>query len=140
MDSDYIQELFAAFGAVSVRRLFGGAGLYADGIMFGLVSRGEIYLKADDVTAPRFEAEGCGPFEYGTRTGRRAIASFRKLPERLYDDADELADWAREALAVARRNAADRSGKGSSRAKEPATRKSRPKKPGTKTPRRRAPA
>ena len=103
MDPDSIQELFAAFGPVSVRRLFGGAGLYADGVMFGLVSRGEIFLKADDEMVPRFEAEGCGPFEYGTKTGRRAIASFRKLPERLYDDADELADWARQALAAARR-------------------------------------
>lgn len=106
MDPDHIHELFAGLGAVSVRRMFGGAGLYAEGIMFGLVSGGEIYLKADAETVPRFEAEGCGPFEYGTKTGRRAIASFRKLPERLYDDADELAEWARDAIHAARRSGA----------------------------------
>jgi DNA transformation protein len=143
LDPDHIHELFVGFGTVAVRRMFGGVGLYAGGIMFGLVAGGEIYLKADDETAPRFEAEGCGPFEYGTKTGRRTIASFRKLPERLYDDADELADWAREALAVARRKAADRAGKHSSRDDEPApekpaAKKSRIKKPGTKTLRRRA--
>ena len=104
MDPDYIHELFAGFGVVAVRRMFGGAGLYAHGVMFGLISSGEIYLKADAETVPCFEAEGCGPFEYGTKTGRRAIASFRKLPERLYDDADELADWARGALGAARRS------------------------------------
>ncbi|HZD91745.1 MAG TPA: TfoX/Sxy family protein [Pseudolabrys sp.] len=104
MDADFIRELFARFGAVEIRRLFGGAGLYADGIMFGLLSSGEIYLKSDDMTAPRFAAEGCGPFEYATKTGRHAIASFRKMPDRLYDDADELAEWARDALGAARRN------------------------------------
>jgi DNA transformation protein and related proteins len=105
MDPDFLRDLFADFGTVEVRRLFGGAGLFADGVMFGLVSGGQIYLKADPETAPRFEAEGCGPFEYGTKTGKRAIASFRRLPDRLYDDAEELAQWARAALAVARKNA-----------------------------------
>ena len=108
MDPDFIQELFAAFGPVSVRRLFGGAGIYADGVLIGAVFRDEVYLKADAETAPRFDAEGCGTFEYATKTGTRAIASFRKLPERLYDDADELADWARQALGVARRKAASK--------------------------------
>ena len=137
MDADFIHELFAGFGTVEVRRLFGGVGLFADGLMFGLVSRGEIYLKADEETAPRFEAEGCGPFEYGIRTGRRAIASFRKLPERLYDDADELAQWARDALAVARRKGAARPGKRPPRAKRPATKKTGTTKTGIKKPRRR---
>ncbi len=92
-----------AFGAVQVRRLFGGVGLFADGVMFGLVSGGEIYLKADAASVPDFEREGCGPFEYGTKAGRRTIMSYWRLPERLYDEAEELAQWARAALAVARR-------------------------------------
>lgn len=104
MNSNHIRELFAGFGVVTVRRMFGGAGLYAEGLMFGLVAGGEIYLKADTGTVPCFEAEGCGPFEYDTRTGRRAIGSFRRMPERLYDDADELAKWARAALQAARRS------------------------------------
>jgi DNA transformation protein and related proteins len=106
VDAEFIRELFVQFGAVQVRRLFGGAGLFADGVMFGLVSDGQIYLKANPETAPRFEAEDCGPFEYRTKTGKRAIASFRRLPDRLYDDAEELAQWARAALAVARQSVA----------------------------------
>ena len=106
MDPDAIQELFAAFGAVAVRRMFGGAGLYADGVMFGLVSDGQIYLKADAATAADFERERCAPFEYGTKTGKRAVMSYWRLPDRLYDDPDALALWARKALAAAQRSAA----------------------------------
>jgi DNA transformation protein len=90
-----------AFGPVAVRRMFGGAGLYADGVMFALASGGQIYLKADAASAAAFEREGCGPFEYATKTGKRAIMSYWRLPDRLYDDADELAQWARAAVAVA---------------------------------------
>jgi DNA transformation protein len=106
VDPEHIRELFTGFGAVQVRRMFGGAGLYADGVMFGLISGGEIYLKADAASTADFEREGCGPFEYGTKHGRRAIKSYWRLPERLYDDAEELAQWARAALAVAQRSAA----------------------------------
>ena len=103
MESEHIIELFAAFGRVSVRRLFGGHGIYADGTMFGLVSRDAIYLKADDETVAAFRAEGQGPFSYRAKGGKRTIMSYWRLPERLYDDPDELATWARTALAVARR-------------------------------------
>jgi DNA transformation protein len=108
MDPEFIRELFAEFGPVAVRRMFGGAGLYADGVMFGLVAGGLIYLKTDAATVPAFEREGCGPFEYGTKTGKRAIISYWRLPDRLYDDADELARWARQALAVVQQAAPKR--------------------------------
>ncbi len=103
MDSEHIIELFAGFGRVSVRRLFGGFGIYADGTMFGLASRGVIYLKADDETAAAFREEGRGPLTYAAKGGRRTVMSYWQLPDRLYDDPDELAAWARTALAVARR-------------------------------------
>jgi DNA transformation protein len=103
VDPDHIREMFAAFGAVSVRRMFGGAGLYADGLMFGLVSDGQIYLKADAAMVEAFEREGCAPFEYGTKAGKRAVMSYRRLPDRLYDDPDDLAQWAKRALAAAQR-------------------------------------
>ncbi len=106
MDPETIQELFVGFGAVQVRRMFGGAGIYADGVMFGLVSDGQVFLKADAATIPAFEREGCAPFEYGTKTGKRAVMSYWRLPDRLYDDPDELAQWARAALSAARKGAA----------------------------------
>lgn len=82
--------------------MFGGAGLYSGGVMFGLVADDRIYLKADETTVPRFAAAGCGPFEYATRTGRRAVMSYWQMPEHAYDDPDALAQWAAEALKVAR--------------------------------------
>ena len=111
MDGDYIGELFVEFGAVQVRRMFGSAGLFADGVMFGLVSDGVIYLKTDAATAAHFERERCGPFEYDTRNGKRALTSYWRLPDRLYDDAEELAQWARRALAVARSAAGEPAGR-----------------------------
>ena len=101
VDPDHLTELFSVFGPIEVRRMFGAAGLFADGVMFGLVSGGVIYLKADADTAPRFAGEGCEPFSYATKTGRRTLTSHWRLPDRLYDDPDELAQWARLALGTA---------------------------------------
>ena len=107
MDPDHLIELFAAFGRVTVRRMFSGFGIYADGIMFALAARDVVYLKADDTSSAAFAREGQGPFTYqakrGKPGGKRVIMSYWRLPDRLYDDPDELADWARVALAVARR-------------------------------------
>jgi DNA transformation protein and related proteins len=103
---DDIRELFAAFGPVELRRLFGGAGLFADGVMFALVSRGVIYLKTDTQNAPAFEREALEPFTYATKAGRRGVMSYRRMPDRLYDDPEELAVWARAALAAAGRSGA----------------------------------
>jgi DNA transformation protein len=103
---DDIRDLFARFGPVAVRRMFGGAGIYADGVMFGLVAGGVIYLKVDAHNESAFAEEGLEPFSYTTRQGRRGVMSYRRMPDRLYDDPDELADWARQALAAARRGRA----------------------------------
>jgi TfoX/Sxy family transcriptional regulator of competence genes len=90
VDSDFIVELFAPFGPVTVRRLFGGGGLFAQGLMFGLVFDGAIFLKVDDASIPDFEREGSVPFVYTRakspgRVGRHSL-SYWRLPERLYDD------------------------------------------------------
>ncbi|MFL6807506.1 MAG: TfoX/Sxy family protein [Bradyrhizobium canariense] len=103
MTPDDIQELFSVFGVVAVRRMFGGAGIYADGIMFALVADGVIYLKADELSTPAFERENLPPFTYETKDGKRGVMSYRRMPARLYDDPDELATWARAALTAAQR-------------------------------------
>jgi len=74
--------------------------------MIALVVRGTIYLKADDETIPAYEREGLGPFTYKTKTGTRSLNSYWRMPERLYDEPGELAEWARRSLAVARRKEA----------------------------------
>jgi DNA transformation protein len=104
LDPEFIRELFSQFRPVTVRRMFRSAGIFCDGVMFGLVSDGTIFLKADEASIPDFEREGSGPFTYtrSKRAGRVALPYWR-LPERLYDDPDELAVWAGRALAVAER-------------------------------------
>lgn len=103
MDPDYIRDLFSAFGPVAVRRMFGGAGIYADGTMFALIADGVIYLKAGEPNIVDFEREKLPAFTYTARNGKRAVMSYRRMPERLYDDPDELAHWARLALQAAQR-------------------------------------
>jgi DNA transformation protein and related proteins len=106
VDSDDIRELFALFGPVTVRRMFGGAGVFADGLMIALVSDGVLHLKADPQTIPAFEREGQGPFTYATKHGRRSLTSYWRVPDRLYDEPEELARRAHDALSAARRAAA----------------------------------
>jgi len=107
VDPEVILELFARFRPVTVKRMFGGAGVYCEGLMFGLVFDGAIFLKVDDASIPDFEREGSRPFVYtraksAGRVGRHSL-SYWRLPERLYDDPDELAVWAARALAIAER-------------------------------------
>ena len=115
MDAGFIRDLFREFGEVQIRRMFGGAGLWADEVMFALISREVIYLKADEDSIPAFEAEGCAAFSYDTKVGRHVLTSYWRMPERLYDDPDELAVWARQALTVAARKRAAKSPKGAGR-------------------------
>src|SRR5205807_7868185 len=86
VDRDRIIELFAVFGPVAVRRMFGGQGIFADGLMIALVSGGVIYLKAGEDDRAAFEQEALGPFAYATKLGERALMSYWRMPDRLYDD------------------------------------------------------
>jgi DNA transformation protein and related proteins len=99
---DLVRELLAPIGHVTVRHMFGGASLYADGVLFALIADEVLYLKADEISKARFEIEGLKPFTYDGKTGPVAM-SYWRAPERLYDDPDEMAEWAREALSVARK-------------------------------------
>jgi DNA transformation protein len=104
MDPDYIRDLFALFRPVTVRRMFGGAGIYADGVMFALLSSGgTLYLKVDDSNEPDFVRENLPPFAPMMKSGKHAVMPYRQMPDRLYDDPDELAQWADRALAAAQR-------------------------------------
>src|ERR1700688_916559 len=103
MDRDFLIDLFADFGPVTIRRMFSGFGISADGTNFALALRGGLYLRADDRTVARFEAEGSQPFQYQTRTKTVTVGSYWQLPQRLYDDPEELSDWARAALSAAQR-------------------------------------
>ncbi len=101
-DPEAIRELFSSYRNVSVRRMFGGHGVFADGLMFALESDGELYLKADDLTIPKLAAENSEPFVYKAKS-REIALSYWKLPERLYDEPDEFAQFARDAFGAAAR-------------------------------------
>ncbi len=103
MDADYLRDLFSAFRPVSIRRMFSGAGIYADGLIFAIAVRDVIYLKVDETNEADFVREKLPPFRYQTGGGKRAVMSYRQMPDRLYDDPDELAQWAARALAAASR-------------------------------------
>jgi DNA transformation protein len=128
-DPEAIRELFSSFGTVSVRRMFGGHGVFADGLMFGLESGGELYLKADDLTVPKLAAEKSEPFVYKAR-GREIALSYWRLPERLYDEPDEFAAFARDAFAAARRAAEQkpRQSKKKAPARKPANKRAKRRK------------
>ena len=130
MDADTIRDLFRDFGPIDIRRMFGGVGVFVDGLMIAIVTRGDvIYLKADAETIPAFENEGLAPFSYATKDGEHKLTSYWRMPDRLYDDPEDLARWARDAHAVARRKAAT----AAKPHPRPAKRALRPSKPAKKT-------
>lgn len=133
MERDDLAELFSCYGPVSVKRMFSGFGVYAEDVCFAVFLRGELFLKADPSSVARFEAEGSTPFSYSQKRSGKVIHvnSWWRLPARLYDDTDELAEWTRAAVAVAHAvNARKKSGKRKTKAaakkpviKKPAVRK-----------------
>jgi DNA transformation protein and related proteins len=126
MDRDFLIDLFADFGPVTIRRMFSGFGISADGTNFALALRGGLYLRADEQSIARFEAEGSKPFSYQTKTKTVTVGSYWQLPERLYDDPEELTDWARAALAAAQRAALRKSGKAKKKTGKKSAKKRRP--------------
>lgn len=102
MDRAAIEDFFAPVGAVRVKRMFGGQGVYLDEAIFAIEMGGEFYLKADETTAPQFQAAGSEPFAVRMR-GRATPTSYWSLPDAALDDAEELARWCALALAAARR-------------------------------------
>ena len=105
MDREFLIDLFSDFGPVTIRRMFSGYGISADGINFALALRAGLYFRADVETIPQFEAEGSKPFQYQTSTRSVTVNSYWQLPARLFDDPEDLSVWARAALGAAQRAA-----------------------------------
>ncbi len=109
---DYVKELFAGLGPVQIKRMFGGAGGYADGVMFLLLSDDTIHIKTDDALKAELREAGSGPFEWtpqsGPRAGETIDLGYWRLPDSALDDPDEAAVWGRKALAIAKAKAAEK--------------------------------
>jgi DNA transformation protein len=107
---EYVKELFSGLGPVQIKRMFGGAGGYADGVMFLLLGNDTIHIKVDEALKAELREEGSGPFEWtpqnGPRAGETIDLGYWRLPDSALDDPDEAAIWGRKALAIARAKAA----------------------------------
>jgi DNA transformation protein and related proteins len=110
MDAERLKELFEPFGVVAVRRMFGGRGIYADGLFFALEIDGDVYLKADSESVSVFSAAGSAPFVYQGHT-KPVTTNLWRLVDSVYDDPDAIRRWSALALQAARRAAQAKAGK-----------------------------
>ena len=101
----FVAELLAPLGPIDIKRMFGGASIYAGGKIFALLDDDALYFKVDDSTKGRFEDEGMGPLIYPSKNGPMTMGRYRRVPDRLFDAEDELLAWAREAIGIAERDA-----------------------------------
>jgi len=97
-----LSEVFALFGPIEARRMFGGYGIFRDGRMFALVADDVLYLKADRQSAPSFSERGLSQFEY-QKGGRTIGMSYYMAPEEIFDDPEHARQWAARAHAAALR-------------------------------------
>jgi DNA transformation protein len=98
MDDERIAELFDGLGPVSIRRMFGGKGIYHQGVIIAVVLRGELLLKADAESGPDFAAAGAQQWTYtGSRHGKAVAMPYWTVPDGALDDPDEMTVWARKA-------------------------------------------
>lgn len=105
----HVLELLGAVGPARARRMFGGHGLYVDGLFVAIVAFDRLYLKADAETAPRFAAAGGQPFVYDGKD-RPVTMGYWTIPAEALESAAEMAPWARLAMAAALRSQAAKAG------------------------------
>ena len=102
---DYVVELFGAQGSVTARRMFGGHGVYRDGLMFALVSGDVLYFKTDDETRPRFMAAGSQPFSYENKHRGLVATSYWQAPDDAMESSALMQPWARLGIEASLRKA-----------------------------------
>lgn len=101
--TDWAEEQLSPLGAIRVKSMFGGFGVYADELFFAIIDDDVLYFKADDLNRDRFTAEGCEPFRYPMKDGCLSELSYYQAPETALDDQAELLEWARLGLDAALR-------------------------------------
>ena len=97
---NYVLDQLSRWGGVSVRRMFGGAGLYRDGKMFGLVAEDVAYLKVDDTNRENFKKAGSFPFNPYPASSKGAVMSYYEIPPEVLENREELCRWAQRSLDI----------------------------------------
>lgn len=95
----YVLDQLSGWNDVSARKMFGGAGLYCDGKMFGLIADDVAYLKVDDSNRVRYEQAGSEPFK--PYANKPTIMPYHEIPPEVLEQPAELAEWAQVSLAIA---------------------------------------
>lgn len=103
MENDHIHDVFAALGPVTVKRMFGGKGIYHRGVIVAIEQDGEVLLKADTQSAPDFAAAGARQWSYMAKN-KPVYLPYWTIPDAALDDPDELAVWTRKAFEAAVRS------------------------------------
>ena len=98
---DYLAELLGPVGKFSTKRVFGLDGIMADGVLLGFVIDERIHFRTDDTTVAAYREAGGKPYTFTKANGEFIVTSYYSLPERLYDEPEELVRWARSARAAA---------------------------------------
>jgi DNA transformation protein len=99
----YVIDQLGCMGPVQSRRMFGGAGLYFDGLFFALIADDILYFKVDDSNRPDYEAAGMGPFR--PFPDKSTVMGYYEVPIEVLENRDALREWAEKALRVAERKA-----------------------------------
>ncbi len=108
MDQPEIEEMFAALGPVTIKRMFGGKGVYHRGEIVAVDFQGEILLKGDALSALQFEAAGARRWTYEGKSGRAAHMPYWSIPDDAFDDPEIMAGWVRLAYEAALRASHDK--------------------------------
>ncbi|MEK7185746.1 MAG: TfoX/Sxy family protein [Patescibacteria group bacterium] len=93
-------EVFREIPGITSRAMFGGWGIYKDGIFFSLIADGALYFKVDESNKKDYEDLGSEPFVY-TAKGKSMTMSYWNLPEEIMNDREKLIEWIDKSVAVA---------------------------------------
>ncbi len=107
----YAVDLLSLVGPVEARAMFGGHGLYAEGVMFGLLDDGELFLKTDAETRDTFVGAGCRQWVYVHKDARMEETSYFRPPDDAHEDREAMLPWAQLAVAAALRTRAAKNAK-----------------------------
>jgi DNA transformation protein len=98
-----MNEVFAGISGIASRGMFGGWGIYKDGIFFALIADGRLYFKVGDTNRRDYEKAGSGPFRYESKNKKSVTMSYWELPPEVMEDRDELERWVAKSLIVVQR-------------------------------------
>lgn len=102
--TSYVVELMQSIGSVRAKSMFGGHGIFLEGLMFGLIADSVLYLKADKETENEFKAKGLEAFTY-IKKNKEFKMSYFQAPEEIFEDSVEMNIWATKAYHAALRAA-----------------------------------